>query len=311
MSRQIALPELLKINIKNYTLYPNGLNYTFDFVKGVNLVLGGNGMGKTTFVNIIRFAILGLYKKPFGYTRTYQGNIVEKRQLFPQKYFSNRMDDSIRIDTSPTVTISMRLNSVVVELTRDLSSITLTKLKVDGIEVSGTLVNQFSYEKLSDEAKVVTLPYKYEQIIKANTELEFDDLIFFVNEVLYFGEDHKTILWNDGDFFPDVQNELFNKFFNDPDLDKDRQEAIRKAKYFDSLSRHCSEDMRAINKVLNKMKNASTAVESKNAKPNNTAFTLIGLKEKLEELDAKLAFIQKERASKSQDISLLQNEKLF
>lgn len=65
MSRQIYLPELLSINIKNYTLYPNGLDYTFDFVKGVNLVLGGNGMGKTTFVNIIRFAILGLYKKPF------------------------------------------------------------------------------------------------------------------------------------------------------------------------------------------------------------------------------------------------------
>lgn len=76
MSRQIYLPELLSINIKNYTLYPNGLDYTFDFVKGVNLVLGGNGMGKTTFVNIIRFAILGLYKKPFGYTRTYQGNII-------------------------------------------------------------------------------------------------------------------------------------------------------------------------------------------------------------------------------------------
>lgn len=39
MSRQIYLPELLSINIKNYTLYPNGLDYTFDFVKGVNLVL--------------------------------------------------------------------------------------------------------------------------------------------------------------------------------------------------------------------------------------------------------------------------------
>lgn len=88
MSRQIYLPELLSINIKNYTLYPNGLDYTFDFVKGVNLVLGGNGMGKTTFVNIIRFAILGLYKKPFGYTRTYQGSIIEKRQLFPQKYLA-------------------------------------------------------------------------------------------------------------------------------------------------------------------------------------------------------------------------------
>ena len=62
MSRQIFLPELLSINIKNYTLYPNGLDYTFDFVKGVNLVLGGNGMGKTTFVNIIKFGFFPFSK---------------------------------------------------------------------------------------------------------------------------------------------------------------------------------------------------------------------------------------------------------
>lgn len=307
MSRRIYLPELLSINIKNYTLYPNGLDYTFDFVKGVNLVLGGNGMGKTTFVNIIRYAILGLYKKPFGYTRTYQGNIIEKRQLFPQKYFSNRMDDSIHTDASPTVSISMKINNVAVELVRDLSSITLLQLKVNGIELSGSLINQFNYEKLSDAAKKDTLPYKYEEIIKTNTNLEFDDLIFFVNEVLFFGEDHKTILWNDGDFFPDVQSELFNKYFNDPDLDKKRQEAIRKAKYFDSLSRHSSEDMRAINKVLSKMKDIPVTDHSTNNK-ENTALILIGLREKLAEMDAKLAAIQKERASKSQEISLLQNE---
>lgn len=40
----------------------------------------------------------------------------------------------------------------------------------------------------------------------------------------------------------------------------------------------------------------------------NTALILIGLREKLAEMDAKLAAIQKERASKSQEISLLQNE---
>ena len=307
MSRRIYLPELLSINIKNYTLYPNGLDYTFDFVKGVNLVLGGNGMGKTTFVNIIRYAILGLYKKPFGYTRTYQGNIIEKRQLFPQKYFSNRMDDSIHTDASPTVSISMKINNVAVELVRDLSSITLLQLKVNWIELSGSLINQFNYEKLSDAAKKDTLPYKYEEIIKTNTNLEFDDLIFFVNEVLFFGEDHKTILWNDRDFFPDVQSELFNKYFNDPDLDKKRQEAIRKAKYFDSISPHSSEDMRAINKVLSKMKDTPVTDHSTNNK-ENTALILIGLREKLAEMDAKLAAIQKERASKSQEISLLQNE---
>ena len=306
MSRQIYLPELLSINIKNYTLYPNGLDYTFEFVKGANLVLGGNGMGKTTFVNIIRFAILGLYKKPFGYTRTYQGNIIEKRQLFPQKYFSSRMDDSVRTDTSPTVSISMKINNTTVELTRDLSSITLTKLKVDGIEVLGNLIDQVNYEKLSDIEKKDTLPYKYENIIKTNTNLEFDDLIFFVNEVLFFGEDHKTILWNDEGFFPDVQSELFNKYFNDPDLDKKRQEAIRKAKYFDSLSRHISEDIRAINKVLSKMKEAPVTDHSTNKE--NIAFTLIDLKAELARMNTKLETIQKERVSKSQHISLLQND---
>lgn len=306
MSRQIYLPELLSINIKNYTLYPNGLDYTFEFVKGANLVLGGNGMGKTTFVNIIRFAILGLYKKPFGYTRTYQGNIIEKRQLFPQKYFSSRMDDSVCTDTSPTVSISMKINNIRVELTRDLSSITLTKLKVDGIEVLGNLIDQVNYEKLSDIEKKDTLPYKYENIIKTNTNLEFDDLIFFVNEVLFFGEDHKTILWNDEGFFPDVQSELFNKYFNDPDLDKKRQEAIRKAKYFDSLSRHISEDIRAINKVLSKMKEAPVTDHSTNKE--NIAFTLIDLKAELARMNTKLETIQKERVSKSQHISLLQND---
>lgn len=201
----------------------------------------------------------------------------------------------------------MKINNVAVELVRDLSSITLLQLKVNGIELSGSLINQFNYEKLSDAAKKDTLPYKYEEIIKTNTNLEFDDLIFFVNEVLFFGEDHKTILWNDGDFFPDVQSELFNKYFNDPDLDKKRQEAIRKAKYFDSLSRHSSEDMRAINKVLSKMKDTPVTDHSTNNK-ENTALILIGLREKLAEMDAKLAAIQKERASKSQEISLLQNE---
>ena len=38
-------------------------------------------------------------------------------------------------------------------------------------------------------------------------------MIFFVNEILYFGEDHKTILWNDGKIGNDVQNELFNQTF--------------------------------------------------------------------------------------------------
>ena len=80
MSRTIYLPELQRIHIKNFTLYPNGLDYTFDFIKGVNLVLGGNGMGKTTFVNLIKYAIIGNYKNRFDFRRTYLDKMIQRRQ---------------------------------------------------------------------------------------------------------------------------------------------------------------------------------------------------------------------------------------
>ena len=306
MRREIFLPELLSISIRNFTLYPNGLDYSFDFVKGVNLVLGGNGMGKTTFVNIIRFAITGLYKKPFGYSRTYQGNAIEKRQLFPMNYFSNRMDTSIQTSGNAVVSLKMRLNDTIVELSRDLTSITLLTLSVDGKQIEGDVINQFQYEKLTPENKESTLPYQYEQIIHKYTNLSFDDLIFFVNDVLFFGEDHKTILWKGGESMFDVQVELFNKYFNDPELDKRRQEASRKAKYYDSLSRHNSEDMRAINKVLSKI-NSSVSVDGSFDEEDVTR-RIIECKSAILKLDQELEAIQDQRSSKNYDLSIAQNE---
>ena len=74
MSRQIYLPELLSINIKNYTLYPNGLDYTFDFVKGINLVLGGNGMGKLLLSTLFGMQFL-------GYTKSLSDILVHTKEI--------------------------------------------------------------------------------------------------------------------------------------------------------------------------------------------------------------------------------------
>lgn len=56
------------------------------------------------------------------------------------------------------------------------------------------------------------------------------------------------------------------------------------------------------------MKDTSPSANNSTANQGNTALILIDLKGKLAEMDTRLASIQKERASKSQDISLLQNE---
>jgi len=300
MSRQIYLPELLSIRIKNYTLYPNGLDYTYDFVKGINLILGGNGMGKTTFVNIIRYAIIGNYKRQYDYTRTYKDRSIEKRIQYPDKYYSSRMDPSILVDGNPAVRLSFKLNGTVFDVERGLKDITIMNLKINNKVISGDIVNQNKYEQLSIEEKKNTLLFKYEEEVEKYSKLSFDDLIFFVNNVLFFGEDHKTILWNDDSVSPDVQTELFNKYFNDPILDKQRQEAERQAKYYNSISRHRSEDMRAINNVL-------SGIHSKKDQPDSP-LELLKIKDNIEILNAKLDEVQNKRTTIESRINILQND---
>lgn len=232
MSRQIYLPELLSINIKNYTLYPNGLDYSFDFVKGINLILGGNGMGKTTFVNIIKFGLIGLYKKQRDYTRTYKDKAIVKRLLYPWDYFNARKDDNIIVSEEATVSLCYKFNNTRFTVKRSLDSGMLLCVQVDNEILSGIVTSEEKYEKLSVELQSDYLLSKYEDAVARYSNLSFDDLIFFVNEILFFGEDHKTVLWNDGfDGRYDVQNELFNKYFNEPELDIQRQEAQRQARY--------------------------------------------------------------------------------
>ena len=305
MSRQIYLPELQRIHIKNYTLYPNGLDYTFDFIKGVNLVLGGNGMGKTTFVNLIKYAIIGNYKNRFDFRRTYLDRMILRRQENSASYFSNRMDASVITDgDKPFVELSFRIHDAEFLVRRDLQEIRLISCLVNGETISGEQISQAKYEKLSEEEKKPYLLYKYEKEVEKYSNITFDDLIVFVNEVLFFGEDHKTIMWNNSSSGSiDVQNELFNKYFNDPKLDEGRQEALRLAKYFDSLSRHRSEDMRAIKKVLDKIDEAKKQKHS-----NDIPLRIIELKEKISEASAMLKQMQKEQKERVSRIETLENE---
>ena len=117
----------------------------------------------------------------------------------------------------------------------------LLSVTVNGVNLGGEIIEEERYERLDDKDKEQYLLYSYERGVEEHSNLTFDDLIFFVNEILFFGENHNTVLWNNGiDGRTDVQNELFNKYFNEPDLDRERQEMQRQAKYYDSLSRHRS-----------------------------------------------------------------------
>ena len=88
MSNNIFLPQLKRVGIYNYSLYNTNIDY--NFIDGINLIIGGNGVGKTTFVNIIKYSLIGLYKNDLV-VRNYQGEKRFSRETYRNTnvYFRN------------------------------------------------------------------------------------------------------------------------------------------------------------------------------------------------------------------------------
>jgi len=182
------------------------------------------------------------------------------------------MDESILNSYPATVQIAFHVNGIEFKIERDLGDIKILSVSVNGDLLNGELIDQNAYDRLfydysrekdKDAEEQLydklsnSLPFKFEKSIEQSSNMQFDDLIYFVNKILFFGEDHQTILWGNNSS-EDVQTELFNKYFNDRNLNIERQEANRWAKYYDTQARHTSEDIRVISKVLDKVTDTDT-----------------------------------------------------
>lgn len=252
MKNNIIIPKLNYVKITNYSLYNKDIY--FEFINGVNLILGGNGVGKTTFVNIIKYALIGLYKKDL-IVRNYQGEKRLNRVTYKNcnTYFRNRTNNTIE-DENACVELSFDLGELSFVVKRSLYETKILEAKVIHNSVvnniTGEIIRQDKYENLSNNEKSSFLQYNYEQqVSNAANMSDFDDFIFFISQILMFGEDRTNVLWDEK-----VQNRLLNNYLNDLTLEKKRKEYSYEAKYQDSISRHKQEEIKAIRKVVDSLK---------------------------------------------------------
>ncbi|MEK8127861.1 AAA family ATPase [Paenibacillus filicis] len=296
----IYLPELHKIEIKDFSLYKKDI--AFDFVHGINLIIGGNGLGKTTFIYLIKYGLIGLYKKGLD-VRTYKSEKRLARQQYSMDYFKNRMVGDYDRNSNAEVKLTFSINTTQFEIIRGLHEITLKSVKVlengESYYLDGEVIRQDKFERLNENEKDRYLQGQYENMVaKLSNINDFNDLIFFVNQILFFDEDRRTIMWE-----PLIQERLSSKYFNDPELDELFQESKRQAKYHDSIARHKSEDMRAISKIIKKIEN----------EPGDTEVNAINeinkLRKNLELQTDKLNDTQKERKNLETKLSVFYNER--
>ena len=268
---EIHLPKPTKIKIENFSLYSNNLDFEYEFREGLNLIVGGNGIGKTTFINLIIFGFIGLYTSHKEHQRTYLGESKGYRRVRNKDYFSKRMLKDVDYNNKAKVTLDFEINGVHITTVRNIYTSQLEEVTYLNLGVKHTLNGKtIDDEKYSKEISKINkqeyLNFEYESLIEKYINIPFDGLIFFINNILLFDERRDTIFDN-----IDVQNNLFSKYFQEKNKDKLRQDFKDKATYHDSLSRQSSEKMKVINNLIKQFDNTEQSekiIEIANLKLN-------------------------------------------
>lgn len=253
-NEKIYLPTLKRVRISNYSLFQKNIDY--EFVLGLNLIIGGNGIGKTTFINMIKYALIGLYKKDLD-VRVYKGEkrLIRGKYSNCNTFFRNRTEEKDS-DRDGAVELWFDINETSFYVKRSLFDVKIEKATYtkDDKEyiIEGVASRQDSYkgyDYYNDKNDNTNLQYNYERIVSEESNLsDFEDLIFFVNQILFFGESRENVLWSRA-----VQERLLSSFLNDSRLERKRKEYMLEAKYQDSISRHKQEEIKAITRVLKRI----------------------------------------------------------
>lgn len=184
-ARKLTFPILHSLKLSHFSLYTLTDTIEFSFDKGIVCLAGANGLGKSTFLQIVSYGLTGVVPKPdqkFVSVDDYYRDI----RAFTRDYFDGRIrPEHLQL---AEIHLEMILGSTRVTITRGfVESESLRSLKV--VSQNGSR----DYETSSPEERHAA----YEKLL---TELigvgSFREFIFVQSFVLTFDERRHLLFWD-------------------------------------------------------------------------------------------------------------------
>lgn len=196
MSSNVKLPVLRHISVKNYPMYPgeNGKDgLSIDLLEGMSVIVGINGIGKTTLLNMILWMLTGPNAPTKGDLMRPGSGRHKRRKVSNFTFFASRVGKPIP-NAECTLTFSIGDDSV--SLTRSLASLQLLALWHGKASLRNP--TEDTYLDLMQE------------LTGTQTDWDFD---FLVRHFVFFLEQKAPLLWGD-----EGQFELLRILFLNEDL---------------------------------------------------------------------------------------------
>lgn len=189
------LPKIKELHINNYDLFK--CPFDVNFSEKINLVFGTNGIGKTTFLNIIQYSIIGPYIGKIQ-SRNWKNKQKLRRPTLDKYYFRNRMTNK---SESSKVQVVFYLGNDKYEVEHSLYDHKLNKVIINDMEIYGDIVTYETYEKKyfgnDDNERGMYLIDKYhKQLENSSCFPDINSFILIITEIVFFGESRELAFWN-------------------------------------------------------------------------------------------------------------------
>lgn len=221
---RFKFPIINRIVLRNFSLYTQLTEIDLQVTPGVFCIVGANGLGKSTFIAAVNFAICGRVPEP---GRTFQSaeEYFQESERFSSAYFSGRITESDRL--AAEIEIEFTVGEDVFSLVRgafEPNQLRSLKIQLEGSSIdpspslSPSQVNDLYRSNLANSVGVAT----------------FEQFVFLQLFVFTFDERRHLTFWEQP-----VQRQLLLLAFGDDVASSERAENLRRrAERLDSNARN-------------------------------------------------------------------------
>lgn len=246
--RKISLPRLSKVALENFDIYSRKPNAVASIERDIFCVIGANGLGKSTLLNTINFAVTGAIPDPnrrFQSAQDYYKNASRLERT--EEYFTGRISEISRRIASVTVELSWPTVSLAV--TRDIFGTT----GISRIEVRDLVSGQSSVTTLVDSPDGELDNLYLSKVLELTALDEFAQFVFLFHFIATFDEGRHLLMWDDAA----LTNALYLAFGADPSeakradkLQNDMDRESSRARNVKFSARHVTERINILTDVM-------------------------------------------------------------
>ncbi|MCB0171945.1 MAG: hypothetical protein KDJ97_15465 [Anaerolineae bacterium] len=187
MTHTLVFPKIVKIELDQFSLYSREPNIQVDVSNGVFCLVGANGLGKSTFLAAVNFAITGIVRDP---NRKFES--VDEYYKYTLGYSNQFFDGRILEEDREIASISINLQV-------DHSLYKLTRGVFEPDELRELIIlnsdGEIDYEG-SDQTASERQQYYKDRITKDIGLATFQQFVFLQHFVLTFDESRHLLLWD-------------------------------------------------------------------------------------------------------------------